>query len=111
MTIGSNEAAAMLADVESVVTRVKQSRTYRNATLCIMLGGVVDLVRDVLIAVAPSEFGPRWFLIDLVGVAGTIAVLRLGASPAGRFPFRILAAFGLFYAFGWIWSDLLGQFG
>jgi hypothetical protein len=33
MTLRSDEAAAMLADVESVVAKVKQSRIYRNAAL------------------------------------------------------------------------------
>ena len=111
MTIGSDEAAAMLADVDGVVARVKQPRIYRNAALIIILWGVIDLVRDTLIAVGPAWFGPRWFLIDALGVAGTIALLRFRAAPIGRFPLRILAAFALFYAFGWIWSQLLGQFG
>jgi hypothetical protein len=111
MTIRSDEAAAMLADVESVVSKVKQSRIYRSAALIMVLWGVVAFVRDGLIAIAPAWFGPRWFLIDAIGVAGTIALLRFGASSAGRFPLRALAAFALFYAFGWIWSDLLGQFG
>jgi hypothetical protein len=111
VTIRSDEAAAMLADVESVVARVKQSRVYRNAALIIILWGAVDLVRDLLIAVGPAWFAPRWFLADAVGVASTIALLRFGAAPVGRFPLRILAAFTLFYAFGWIWSQLLGQFG
>ena len=106
-----DEAAAMLADVETVVARVKQSRVYRNAALIIILWGAVDLVRDLLIAVGPAWFAPRWFLADAVGVVGTIALLRFGAAPAGRFPLRILAAFALFYAFGWIWSQLLGHFG
>jgi hypothetical protein len=111
MTIRSEEAAAMLADVETIVARVKQSRIYRNAALIIILWGAVDLVRDILIALAPQRFVPRWFFIDLIGVAGTLILLRNGASPVSRFPFRILAAFALFYGFGWIWSDLLGQFG
>ena len=111
MTIGSDEAAAVLADVESIVARVKQSRIYRSAALIIILWGAVDLVRDLLIAVEPAWFAPRWFFADAVGVIGTIALLRFGAAPAGRFPLRILAAFALFYAFGWIWSHLLGQFG
>jgi hypothetical protein len=79
MTIRSDEAAAMLADVDSVVARVKQSRIYRNAALIIILWGVVDLVRDLLVAVGPRWFGPRWFLIDLIGVAGTLVLLRNGA--------------------------------
>ena len=54
MTIRSDEAAAMLADVESVVAKVKQSRIYRSAALIIILWGVVNLVRDALIALAPA---------------------------------------------------------
>jgi len=111
MTVRSDEAAAMLADVENVVAKVKQSRIYHGAALCIVLWGGVNLVRDLLIALEPAWFGPRWFLIDLVGVAGTIAILRFRVGPIARFPLRVLAAFALFYAFGWIWSHLVGQFG
>ncbi len=109
MTIRSDEAAAMLADVESVVAKVKQSRIYRNAALIIMLWGLVDLARYGLIAIWPAWFGSRWFLIDAIGVAGTIAILRYG-GPGARLPLRTLAAFLLFYAFGWIWADLIGDF-
>ena len=109
MTIRSDEAAAMLADVEAVVAKVKQSRIYPNAALVIVLWGSVDLLRDVLIALRPEWFGSRWFLIDLAGVAGTVALLRYAA--AGRIPWRIVVAFALFYGFGWIWSDVIGRFG
>ena len=110
MTIGSDQAAAMLADVDSVVAKVKQSRIYRSAALIIILWGVVNLVRDGLIALAPAWFGPRWLVIDAAGVVGTLAVLRWVAQPGARLPLRTLAAFCLFYAFGWIWANLLGDF-
>ena len=109
--IQTEEAAAMLADVESVVARVKQSRIYRNAAFIIIFWGVVNLARNLLIAIGPAWFGPRWFVVDLVGVAATIAFLRRDAAHSGRFQLQILAAFALFYAFGWIWSNLLGHFG
>ena len=54
MTVRSDEAAAMLADVDIVVAKVKQSRIYRSSALIIILWGVVNLLRDVLIALAPS---------------------------------------------------------
>lgn len=111
MTIRSDEAAAMLADVESVVAKVKQSRIYRDAALVIILWGVVDLARGFLVALWPATFGPRWFLIDLLGVAGTVVLLRVRAVPAGRFPLRILSAFALFYTFGFTWSNVIGRFG
>ena len=93
MTIGSDEAAAMLADVDSVVAKVKQSRIYRSAALIIMLWGAINLARDGLIALAPGWFGPRWFLVDAIGVAGTIVVLSRGATV------------------GWVWANLIGDFG
>jgi|HubBroStandDraft_6_1064221.scaffolds.fasta_scaffold988213_2 hypothetical protein len=111
MTVRSDEAAAMLADVDSVVAKVKQSRLYRSAALITILWGVVSLVRDILIALAPSWFGPRWFFIDAIGVVGTFALLRWVVEPGARFPLRTLAAFCLFYAFGWIWANFLGGFG
>ena len=94
MTIRSDEAAAMLADVDSVVAKVKQSRIYRSAALIIMLWGAINLARDGLIALAPGWFGPRWFLVDAIGVAGTIAILQPrrdrrrppAAADAGRVP-------------------------
>ena len=111
MTIRSDEAAAMLADVDSVVAKVKQSRIYRSAALIIILWGVVNLVRDALIALAPAWVGPRWFVIDALGVIGTIAILSRTAVAGARLPLRTLAAFLLFYAFGWIWANFLGGFG
>jgi hypothetical protein len=111
MTIGSDEAARMLADVDSVVAKVKQSRIYRSAALIIMLWGAINLARDGLIALAPGWFGPRWFLVDAIGIAGTIAILSRGATVGARPPMRTLAAFLLFYAFGWVWANLIGDFG
>jgi hypothetical protein len=111
MTIRSDEAARMLADVDSVVAKVKQSRIYRSAALIIMLWGAINLARDGLIALAPGWFGPRWFLVDAIGIAGTIAILSRGATAGARPPMRTLAAFLLFYAFGWVWANLIGDFG
>jgi hypothetical protein len=110
MTIGSDEAAAMLADVETVVAKVKQSRIYRSAAQIIILWGVVNVVRDLLIGAAPAWFGPRWFLIDAIGIIGTLVLLRWVVEPGARLPLRTLAAFSLFYGFGWIWANLLGNF-
>ncbi len=108
MTPRADEAAATLADIENIVAKVGQSRICRKAALVIVLWGVVDLVRDALIALWPQGIGPRWFL---VGVAGGIVLLRVRAWPAGRFLLLIVVAFALLYAFAWIWADLIGRFG
>ena len=46
--------------------------------------GRINLARDGLIALAPEWFGPRWFLVDAIGIAGTIAILS--PAPARRAP-------------------------
>lgn len=111
MTIKSDEAAAMLKDVESVVARVKQSRIYRSAGLVIMFWGALNLVRGLLIAFWPQVFGSRWFVIDCIGVAGTLVLLGRGTSLTDRGLLRILIAFALFYGFGFLWADVIGGFG
>jgi hypothetical protein len=50
-------------------------------------------------------------LIDVVGVAGTLTLIRYAGDESARFPFKTQAAFCLFYALGWIWATLLGEFG
>ena len=111
MTIRSDEAAATLAEIDQVVAKVKQSRIYGTAALITILWGVVNFVRGLALALWPAAFAPRWVLVDLVGVAATIAILRLRAARAGRLPFRILAAFAIVYGFGWVSSDVIGHFG
>ncbi len=111
MTIRTDEAAATLAEIDGVVARVKRSRIYRTAAQITILWGGVNIVRGLLVALWPATFGPHWFLIDLFGVAATIVILRTRPTGVGRFPLRILAAFAIVYAFGWVWSNLIGHFG
>lgn len=111
MTISREEAGAMLADVESVVARVKQSRLYRRAGAIFVLWGALFFARQALFVFAPGFAAHGWFFVDFVGVALTLAMLRDQFSQNGRLPWRLLAAFALFYGFGWIWSDLIGGFG
>jgi hypothetical protein len=101
----------MLADVETVVARVKQSRLYRRAGAIFVLWGVLFFGRQALFVFAPQFAAHGWFSVDIVGVALTVLMLRDQFNPGGRFPLRLLAAFALFYGFGWIWSDLIGGFG
>ena len=111
MTIRSEEAAATLAEIDGVVARVRRSRIDRTVAEITIVWGGVNFARGLLIALWPATFGPRWFLVDLVGVLATIVILRTRSTGAGKFPLRILAAFAIIYAFGWVWATLIGQFG
>ena len=50
---------------------------------------LVRLSELVLVALAPSWFGPHWFFIDAIGVVGTFALLRWVVEPGARFPLRL----------------------
>jgi hypothetical protein len=111
MTISPNEAGAMLADVDAVVARVKQSRIYAQAGAIVSLWGVVIVAGNVLAMAAPRWAGAGWLAFDALGAAATFVMLRGGPSGKSRFSLRFLAAFALFFGFGLIWSEGLGRFG
>jgi len=98
MTIKSDEAAAMLKEVENVVARVKQSRIYRVAAVIVIIWGLIDLVRSDLI----GRFGPRermafWPTLFLFGFS--VAGLWFGAA----FTLMGLGLAALVVA-GYLWS-------
>src|SRR5271170_961639 len=100
MTINPNEASAMLADVEAIIGKVKQSRSYRVAGVVMILWGVIVIAGNILSAVAPRWAGWGWWAVDLLGVLLTLLVIWRN-SPAGEaIPIRLIAAFALFFLFG-----------
>ncbi len=112
MTISPNEAGAMLADVDAVVARVKQSRIYRRAGEITILWGAIIVLGHLVAMAAPRWALWEWRAADSLGVAATLVLMLRGRSSAGRrFPLRLLGAFALFFVFGFAWSDLIGRFG
>jgi hypothetical protein len=108
MTIDPREASAMLADVESVVERVKQTRIYRRAGDIMLVWGALQFAREALFVVAPVFARSGWFAVDLIGVALTIWMMSGDLKFGGRFPWRLLGAFALFYGFGYVWTSVIG---
>ncbi|MGD0183906.1 MAG: hypothetical protein ABSC25_01500 [Roseiarcus sp.] len=111
MTISPNEAGAMLADVEAIVARVKQSRIYRQSSAILMLWGAIVVAGNLSCLAAPRWSGVGWLAADALGAAATFAMLRRRSSPGARFPSRFLGAFALFFVFGFVWSEAIGRFG
>ena len=66
-------------------------------------------MRDGLIAIAPhgSARDGFWSTRSASWHDRHSQPLR---DPGARLPIRTLAAFLLFYVFGWIWADLIGDF-
>jgi hypothetical protein len=111
MTISPDQASAMLAEVDGVVRRVKQSRIYRRSGDIFIVWGALQFAREGLFYAFPRLAAMGWFSVDLIGVVLTILMLRHDLSGRGRFPLRVLATFALFYGFGWIWADVIGDLG
>jgi hypothetical protein len=111
MTIDKGEATAMLADVEAIIRKVKQSRDYRLAGATMILWGAIVVLANLLCTVTPHRAGLIWLIMDAIGVAATLFMLRRGLPKGGRVPARFLAAVLLFFLFGLVWSVLLGRFG
>jgi hypothetical protein len=111
MTIDSGEAGAMLADVEAIVARVKQSQIYRVAGVTLILWGAIVIAGNLAAAFAPHWAGRAWAALDALGAGATLIILWRRLPARSQFPTRFVAAFALFVAFGLVWSGMLGRFG
>jgi hypothetical protein len=111
MTIGPNEAGAILAEVDSIVAKVKQSRVYRLTGALLVLWGAIIVAADLIGFVWPRWSIWTWAAANALGAAASFAMLRAGPDIPSRMPWRFLAAFALFVAFGLLWSVGFGRFG
>jgi hypothetical protein len=113
MSFDKRQASADLAAIDDVVARVKQSRIYRISGDLAILWGVLQFATWGVGSLSPANAGWSWIAVDAVGVALTVLLLRrtLPAPHGGVGVKRQLAAFALFYGFGFVWSALLGHFG
>jgi hypothetical protein len=113
MTVDKTQAGADLAATDDMVARVKQSRIYRVSGNIAILWGVMQFVQWGVATASLANAGWSWLVVDGVGVALTALMLRraLPAPLGGAGVKRQLAAFALFYGFGFVWSVLLGHFG
>jgi hypothetical protein len=111
MTISSQEASATLAEIDGVVARVRQSRLYRLTGALLVLWGAVVVAADFVGFVWPRWSIWTWVAANALGAAASFAMLRAGRDIPNRMPWRFLAAFALFAAFGLLWSVGFGRFG
>jgi hypothetical protein len=111
-SIDAKQAATALSDIDSIVHRVRQSTIYNLASLMLIWWGALIFVGNIATYLWPRNGGYIWIAVNVVGLAGTFA---LGAHNsrrmnAGSFDFRMVAAVVLFFAFGILWSIVLGHF-
>lgn len=111
--IDSREAQAALDDIQDMVARVRQSRTYDIASQIMIVAGVMVLAGNIATYVAPRYAYYIWPGINALNViaVAVISVLSYRRTGVRAFDFRVFAAFLLFYGFGILCVSVLGHFG
>jgi hypothetical protein len=111
MMMDSKEAIAALGEIEAITRRVRQSNFYRISSIIMVLWGVLTALGNVITFVAPVWAKLAWAGVYVLGVAGTVVAARWENSRAATRPFdmRVLAAYMLFFAFGFLWTVGLVQ--
>jgi MFS family permease len=110
VTIDRDAADAMLAEIAAIARRVRQSAIYRASGLILMFWGGVVVAGNVAGMFAGRWAGYSWAALDLLGVAGTLALLARTREGRALGP-RMVAGVALFAAFGFAWSEVIGRFG
>lgn len=109
--IETREAAAALNDIQQIVRRVRQSRIYNLGSLIMLLWGGLVFAGNVATYLAPRQGGYIWVAVDVVAVLGTLAITAFNRGTGARgFDGRMLVAYLLFFAFGYLCCNMLGHF-
>lgn len=111
-SIDPREAAAALADIDSIVHRVRQSTIYDVASRQMILWGGLVFMGNLVTYLAPRYAGYAWLLVYVAGVAGSAAVSVVARARSGvrSFDLRTLVALLMFFAFGFFCVAVLGHF-
>ena len=111
--IDARQAAQALSEIDDIVRRVRQSRTYDIASLMIILWGVLVFAGNLANYGWPRQGAAIWIGVNLLGTVGSLAIAFSFARRKGgqRVGLRILAGFVMIFAFGILCSCVLGHFG
>src|SRR3954454_269914 len=112
MSIDREQAASALSDIDSIVSRVRQSRIYKLASLIMMMWGGLVFFGYVGSYLWPRSAGYLWIVVYVAGIAGSFVISRFDHAREGvrTFDARIFTAFVLFVAFGIFCTVVLGHF-
>jgi hypothetical protein len=107
--IDSKEAREALSEIDEMVRRVRQSQTYDVASLIMILWGVLVFAGNIATYLWPGDGYHIWIAVNAVGVVVTLATIYVRAN-ARSFDVRMLVAYLLFFAFGYLCTKVLGDF-
>ena len=110
--IDSREATEALAEINEMTRRVRQSRIYNLASLMLIMWGALVFAGYLGSFLLPRQAGYFWAALNVAGVAGSFVISAFGYRKTGirTFDFRMLSAFVLFFAFGFLCTTVLGHF-
>jgi hypothetical protein len=110
--IDSQQASAALAEIDEITRRVRQSRIYNLASLMLIMWGALVFTGYLASFLLPRYAAYYWLALNLAGVAGSFAISAFGYPRSGvrAFDVRMLVAFVLFFAFGFLCTTVLGHF-
>jgi hypothetical protein len=105
MIMDSKQAIAALGDIEAITRRVRQSKFYRISSTMLVLWGVLVALGNIITFVVPAWATLAWIAVYVLGVGGTIAAAWKNSRAETRIlDLQILAAYLLFFAFGFLWT-------
>jgi len=109
--IDSREASAALNEIDAITRRVRQSKFYRVSSVSIVLWGVLVALGNIVTFAAPFFAGLAWISVYVLGISGTVVAAAMENARSGTrtYEYRMLAAFLLFFAFGFLWTVGLVQ--
>jgi hypothetical protein len=110
--IDSKQASEALTDIDEMVRRVRQSRIYNLSSLLMIWWGALVFAGNIATYLWPRYGNYVWIAVNVVGVAGSVALSAYGHSVTGArtFNIRMLVTFLLFFAFGFFCTSVLGHF-
>ena len=107
--IDSKEATAALSDIDEMVRRVRQSQTYDIASLIMMLWGGLVFAGNIATYLWFQNGNEIWIALNVTGSLATLAIIYF-RTGTHSFDVRMLAAYLLFFAFGYLCTKVLGDF-
>ena len=110
--IDSQQASEALAEINEMTRRVRQSRIYNLASLMLIMWGGLVFAGYLGSFWMPRYAGYIWIVANVAGVASSFAISAFGYARTGSrsFDVRVLFAFLLFFAFGFLCTSVLGNF-
>jgi hypothetical protein len=110
--IDAKQAASALSEIDDIVRRVRQSRIYDLASQIMIMSGMLVFAGNLANWARPRYGGYVWISVNALNVVGCAVISTFGYPRSGirTFDVRMLIAFLLFFAFGFLCTTVLGHF-